>query len=95
MLLCAGQAVAPTVLTKHCDQASHSPEISLIEGKSGEGAGEAEQKQAGSASLQALIAIGLLLCLTLPFFSLTNLLGMALICPNPEGLVIVNIFTCR
>lgn len=40
MLMCAGQAVAPTLLTKHCNQASHSPEISLMEGKREEGAGE-------------------------------------------------------
>lgn len=38
--MCAGQAVAPTLLSKHCDQASHSPEISLMKGEKEEGAGE-------------------------------------------------------
>lgn len=89
------QAVSINLLTKYCNQTILQKSPSWRgKGRKGYGSGGAEQKQAGSVSLQALIDIGLLLCLILSFFSLTNLLGMAFICPNPGGLVIVNSFTC-
>lgn len=49
-------------------------------------------KQAGTVSLKALIATGVLLCLILHFFLVPNLLCMVFIHANPESSLPVDIF---